>query len=98
MMSEAELEQRVDETIQLYEQVTGSAATRTRGMIDRHGVVEALSRLMLSPDLQRGFRALRDNDQLEETFEAVVTRSPALFSAEVVEAARWRLDNPHGLL
>ncbi len=97
-MDEAALQTAVANTILLYEQTMRHAATRTREMIDAHGDVEALSRLMISPDLQQGFRVLRDRNQLDQTFEAVVTRFPHLFRDEVVQAAQWRLDNPHSLL
>ena len=63
-----------------------------------HGAVEALSRLMISPDLQQGFKVLRDRGELHHTFEAVVTRHPHLFKPPAVQAAQWRLDHPHELL
>lgn len=83
----------VAETIDVYEWMTGRAATRTRQMIEEHGEVRALSRLMIRGDLQQGFRVLRDNGQLERTFEALVVRFSDLFPAETVQAARWRLRN-----
>lgn len=67
-------------------------------MISELGEVEALSRLMISPDLQQGFKVLRDKKQLDKTFEAVVVRYKQFFQPEVIEAAQWRLDNPHSLL
>lgn len=67
-------------------------------MIERHGAVEALSRLAESADLQKGFRILRDRDQLDSTFEALIVRHEGLFRRNVVEAARWRLDNANALL
>jgi len=97
-MTESTFEQDVKETIETYEQATGHFASRTREMIERHGVVEALSRLMLSPDLQQGFKVLRDSGQLLATFEALVTRNASRFRDEVVEAAQWRLENPNNLL
>ena len=67
-------------------------------MIDELGEKETLSRLMISADLQQGFKALRDSNQLDSTFEAIVVRFSGLFSPEVVEAAKWRLENPYQLL
>jgi len=87
----------VAETIEIYEQMTGHAASRTRQMIQEYGEVRALSRLMISGDLQQGFRVLRDNGQLEHTFEALVVRFSHIFSAETVRAAQWRLDNAYEL-
>ncbi len=97
-MTEAAFIEEVEHVIQLYERVIGHAATRTRQMIDRYGEVEALSRLMVSPDLQRGFQALRDRGQLDKTFEAVVVRFHHLFEPDVVQAAQWRLAHPYDLL
>lgn len=51
-MSEASFRKEVEHTIKLYEREIGHAATRTRPMIDKYGEVEALSRLMISADLQ----------------------------------------------
>ena len=88
----------VSQAITLYERTIGKAATRTRKMIEDYGEIEALSRLMKSADLQQGFKALRDADKLDNTFETIVVRFSDLFAADVVEAAKWRLENSHKLL
>ena len=88
----------VSQAITLYERTIGQVATRTRQMIEDYGEIEALSRLMISADLQQGFKGLRDADKLDSTFEAIVVRFPDLFAADVVEAAKWRLENSHNLL
>ena len=97
-MPEAAFLQDVERAIELYEKVIGHVATRTRQMIEQHGAKEALSRLMVSADLQQGFKVLRDSDQLDKTFEAVVVRFKQLFGRHAIEAAQWRLDNPFQLL
>lgn len=97
-MPERELTKEVEQAVALYEMTTGQSATRTRQMIERYGHVQALSRLMVSADLQQGFRALRDAGQLDQTFEALVVRHSALFSDDVVAAAQWRLDTSDQLL
>ena len=97
-MDESALQIEVDQAIKFYERAIGHAAARTRQMIDTYGEIEALSRLMVSADLQQGFKVLRDRDQLDQTFEAVVVRFRSLFENQVVQAAQWRLDNPHNLL
>jgi hypothetical protein len=84
--------------IDIYENSIGHIAGRTRQMIDNHGPIQALSRLVQSPDLQKGFRVLRDRGELQHTFEAVIVRFPQLFARGVVEAAQWRLDNASKLL
>lgn len=92
-MSLSALSQEIDAVITLYEKVIGVPATRTRQMIERHGAIEALSKLVVSADLQCGFRILRDRDQLDSTFEALIVRYEDLFRKNVVEAAQWRLKN-----
>lgn len=88
----------VNRAIEVYEDAIGNFASRTRQMIDNYGAVDALSKLVQSPDLQSGFKVLRDRDELDKTFEAVIRRHPNLFQKQVVEAAQWRLDNAHELL
>jgi len=88
----------VERTIEIYEAFSGHAANRTRQMIDRHGAVGALSSLMVSADMQQGFKVLRDHDRLGESFEALVVRFEDLFKPEIVAAANWRLQNPYELL
>lgn len=92
-MSLSALSQEIDTVITLYEKVIGVPATRTRQMIERYGAIEALSKLVVSVDLQSGFRILRDRDQLDSTFEALIVRHEDLFRKNVVEAAQWRLKN-----
>lgn len=88
----------VERAISIYESTISHFAARTRQMIARHGEVEALSLLMTSPDLQKGFKALRDAGHLRDTFESVVVRFHHLFAPEVIEAAQWRLSHPYDLL
>lgn len=88
----------VEKTLQLYEETIGHPGARTRAIIVRYGAVGALSKLMISPDLQKGFKVLRDSNQLERTFEALVIKFKDLFTADIVQAAQWRLSHPHDLL
>lgn len=96
-MNAAELEQEVERTIRVYEVLIGEYAARTRTMVERYGCQGALERLMISSDLQKGFRVLRDEGRLEDSFETLVAQNEGLFSREAVEAARWRLDNAYEL-
>jgi hypothetical protein len=97
-MSEAEFRKEIEQTIRLYERAIGHAATRTWPMIDKYGEVGALSRLMIGADLQQGFKVLRDRNQLNNIFEALVVRFQHLFNPDVVQAAQWRLAHPYELL
>ncbi len=92
-MPEPSLAAEVKRVIEIYEFAIGRSAARTWQMIEMHGEVEALSRLVVSADLQKGFKVLRDSSQLENTFEAVVVRFQNQFKNDAVEAAQWRLDN-----
>lgn len=87
----------VEKAIMLYESVNGLTAKRTRQMVARHGEIEALSRLMMSAELQKGFQVLRDANELDKTFESIVVKYKELFNPDVVEAAIWRLKNPYNL-
>ena len=97
-MSEAAFLEEVEHTIELYEKAIGYAATRTRQMIEQYGEIDALSRLMVSADLQQGFKVLRDSHQLDKTFEAIVVRFQHLFGSDAIQAAQWRLAHPYELL
>lgn len=96
-MTDAALLSKIDRTIAVYERTTGHTATRTRQMLERYGAIDALSRLMVSADLQQGFKALRDSGQLLQTFEALVVEYPEIFPKSAVDAAQWRLDHAHEL-
>lgn len=97
-MPETEFKAEVARVVRLYEKAIGHAASYTWPMIDNYGEVEALSRLVVSAKLQKGFKVLRDSGQLDKTFEALVVRFPHLFKPEVVQSAQWRLDHPYDLL
>jgi len=67
-------------------------------MIENYGYIGALSRIVQSADLQAGFRALRDSNQLDVSFEAVVVEFATEFDPQVVDAAQWRLEHADDLL
>lgn len=90
-MTDPMLTKEIKEVLEIYERVIGHSATRTWPMLEKYGEIEALSRLVVSADLQPGFKVLRDKDLLDKTFEAVVVRFQHLFKPEVVQAAEWRL-------
>lgn len=85
------LKQEIDETIKLYEKCIPTSATATRNMIARKGYIAALSDLMKSSEIQKGFKTLVKANQKEKTFEAIITRNKEYFSKDVVEAAEFRL-------
>lgn len=91
-MSEAAIKAEADAAMTAYERVTKVPATRTRAMIARNGYVGTLSKLMLSPDVQKGFEALVAAGQADLTFEAIVVRHPQFFSKDAAACAKWRLE------
>jgi hypothetical protein len=93
MTFEADLE----ESLKTYELLIGAFASRTRNMIAQYGDVESLSRLVVTADIQPGFKVLNQNGKLQATFEAVITRHPAKFRKEIVDAAVFRLENADAL-
>lgn len=89
--------QDIERVIAVYEELLGVSAVRTRQMIERYGAIDALSKLVVTPKLQSGFKVLRDRDRLDLTFETVIVRHADLFRKDVVEVAMWRLENAHQL-
>lgn len=97
-MSNTAFKKKVEHSIKSYEKAIGRTATVSRRMVDEHGEIEALSRLVKSPNLQKGFKILRDHGQLDKTFEAVVVEFQHLFKPDALKAAKWRLANADKLL
>ena len=96
-MTIEELERLVAKTVALYEKETRHAATATREMIQNLGVVETLSRLVISGTLQQGFKVLRDRGLLNQSFEQIVVDNQSFFKPKEIIAAQWRLNNAHNL-
>jgi hypothetical protein len=97
-VTEKNLQQEIENVISVYERLIGNVAQCTRLMIERDGAITALSKLAVSADLQSGFKALRNEKLLDQSFEALIVKYRELFSADVVAAAKWRLDNANDLL
>ena len=66
--------------------------TRTRQKVQRVGVVQTLIDWALSNKQTDGFRMLLERNMPELTGEAIVLRHRGRFEAEVVSAARTRLE------
>ena len=88
-------EQEVENAVSHYEKAIGHSAYPTQQMLKQHGNERSLSLLMNRADIQKGFKVLRNTNQLEKTFEAVIVRHEHRFDAKVVEIAQWRLNNPY---
>ena len=93
----ASLHREVHRTLDIYEEVLGRRASRTRDMLERLGAVDTCASLMISGALQFGFKKLRDAHRLDATFEQLVVEHAECFDSRTVEAARFRLDHAHEL-
>jgi hypothetical protein len=89
----ANFENDVENTIQIYKKAVGGFAPNTEKILYSPDKVNSLSNLMKSGDIQKGFKVLRDNNQLEKTFESLVIKYKKLFKQDIILAAQWRLDN-----
>jgi hypothetical protein len=67
-------------------------ATRTWQMIERHGIIGAVERVVNRPSEAKGYTALVEMGLEDKAFEAVVLRHPQVFSAGAVERSRERLN------
>ena len=66
-------------------------ATRTREMIENHGLIGAIERAVNRPDDPEGFTLLIDMGLSEFTFEQIVLRYRDQFSREAVQQATARV-------
>jgi hypothetical protein len=87
---EAEMWRLVDEPLKRF----GYNAGYYRRMLRDHGALETARRLAGDPRYHDGLTRLWQENALDLSVEAVVLRSPwnRLFSAEVLAAARAKLD------
>ena len=68
-------------------------ASRTWQMIERHGIIAAVERVVSRRADAAGYLALTKEGMLDMAFEAVVLKYPESFSAEAVERSKRRLEN-----
>lgn len=66
-------------------------ASRTWPMIDRHGIIGAVERLVKRKEDTAGYRALAKMNLMDYSFEAVVLRHPDQFSEEASKHCGARL-------
>lgn len=91
-MDDAALRRDVAIAVEEYEKLIGAYASYTHRMLDQHGAVGALSKLMADSRIQKGLRTLAKAGKLELSFEAAVVKHRPLFPQQVVDAAEWRLE------
>ena len=85
----------VENAVKNYEEISGVVAQKTRAMLKELGPDEALSRLLMTEDYQKGFKVLRDNGKQNISFEAIIVKHKDKFNEGIVEAAKFRLKNPY---
>lgn len=66
-------------------------AAYTWRMMEEHGVIKAVERVVTRPAVTQGYMALIDLGLEDFSFESVVTRHPEVFSREAVKNSKARL-------
>lgn len=66
-------------------------AQYTRRMIDEHGIIEAVEKLVERKDETSGYKLLMEMGMQDFAFEAVVVRHPSEFSERAVARSTQRL-------
>ena len=79
----------VEATLDQVDQIIGHRATLSRTMIEVHGSVGALIRLVQNEESTEYFETLRAQGRLDLTFESLVLRHPDEFPSRVVGIAKW---------
>ena len=93
----SEVERECIEAVFAYEEVLSvksgrrQRASRTWPMIERHGVIEAVERVVKRKADAAGYTALVEMGLEEHAFEAVILRHPSAFSPEAVARSKERL-------
>jgi len=96
--NKSEVETALWEAILAYEEVLSkkngkrTLASRTRQMIKRYGIIGAAERAVNRKIEAMGYKVLVDIGLHDLTFEAVIVRFPEVFSQQIVELARSRLE------
>ena len=67
-------------------------ASRTWPMIEKHGIIEAVERVVNRDDVTQGYKYLLEMGLQNYAFEAVVVRYPELFSNQCVEISKKRIE------
>lgn len=84
------LEAFIDETIRVSAEHHYHPTTFI-SMRQRHGTVEAINRLIVSGDVQSGFKRLKELGLLDYSIEAAILKFPHEFPRSSQECAEFRL-------
>lgn len=86
-----DFERRIVRDICLIERMSGKYLSRTWPMIDRHGYVGMVERIVTRAGPSSGFDLAVKNGLRAATFEQAVLDNPQLFSQAAIASARARL-------
>jgi len=89
-MTNAALEAFIDKSIKVSAE-NKYFPTNFIAMRARYGTVQAISRLVISGDIQSGFTRMRDLGLIDYTIEAAVLKFPDAFGKHERECAEFRL-------
>ena len=87
------------EAIYAYERILtakngrNTRASRTWQMINKHGIIPAVERVVNRPHEAAGYTALVEMGLEKYAFEAVIIRYPNLFSDEAVQHSKERIEH-----
>ena len=85
------LEREAIEAIFALESVTGKRASRTWPMLERHGIIATVERVVNREHDSSGYAALVEMGMEDMLFERVVLRHPDQFSPKAVKRSEARL-------
>ena len=97
--AETKAESECLEAIYAYERILtakngrNTRASRTWQMINRHGIIPAVERVVNRPHEAAGYTALVEMGLEKYAFEAVIIRYPNLFSDEAVQHSKERIEH-----
>lgn len=96
MLTKHDLDSDIAKVLAVYETLAGSYALKAKNIIDNTDPIHALVNLVVTPDLEYGFKALREEKMVREaSFEKLVIKYAELFPQEAIAIAKMRLDDPY---
>jgi hypothetical protein len=88
-----DLNSDVIKTGEMYKKIIGGFAPATQKILVNPDKIKALSKIVKTADIQTGFKTLRNTGRLDKTFEALIIKHSDLFRKDIIDAAKWRLEN-----
>ena len=96
MLTKNDLDSDIAKVLAVYETLAGPYALKAKNIIDTQDPINALVNLVVTPELENGFKILREQQVLREaSFEKLVIKYAVLFPEEAIAIAKMRLDDPY---